>query len=263
MGIPLQRGRTFESTDSRSDSSPVVIIDSVLAQELYPGEAAVGKSLGPWLPLATIVGVVGSIHEKDLGSPEHGAVYGPLMSKIELSDLTIVCRTSMSSAVARPAFRRVIAELDPELPIAGLSALPNDIRKSLGPRRVASALLNVFADTSLFLAILGVYGVLSYSISLRTRELGIRTALGARPGTLAGQVVGSGLRLAMAGAAIGIVVYLAGARVMSALVFGVSARDPVALVAGLVIVFLSVLAACYIPAHRASTASPGDALRAE
>lgn len=263
MGIPLRAGRSFETADSRADSSPVVIIDDVLAQELYPGEAAVGKSLGPWVPLSTIVGVVGSVHGKDLSTTERGAVYSPILASSELSDLTVVCRTPMDVAFAATALRGVVRQMDPELPVAQITALSDDILQSLGPRRVASTVLDVFAFTSLLLAMLGIYGVLSYSVNQRTREFGIRIALGAQPATLVGQVIGSGVRLALAGIAAGMIVYLAATRLMSSLVFGVSACDPLALGAGPAIVAFAVLVACFTPAYRASMGNPNDALRAE
>jgi ABC-type antimicrobial peptide transport system permease subunit len=162
------------------------------------------------------------------------------------------------------AVRNAVSTIDPLLPVYDVARMPERVDRSLGARRLAVTVLGCFAAVALLLAMLGTYGVLSYSTSQRTRELGIRMALGARPGDVVTMVLRNGLTLAALGLMAGALVYLGiGDRVLSALLYGVGARDPVTLVAGVVFLGGAAVLACWIPARRAAAVDPAVTLRVE
>jgi putative ABC transport system permease protein len=262
MTVTLLRGRAFTDAD-RAGAPKVVIIDEQLATQYFPNADPVGRVIDHFGPGLTIVGVVRSVNQLQLGAAKKANVYYPL-AQMPFAWAGIVVHSRLSAASLVPTVRAAVREIDPELPVYDVQTMSERIQQSLGARKLAVTVLGGFAGLALLLALLGTYGVLSYSTSQRTRELGIRMALGARPGDVIAMVLRSGLALAATGLVIGIVVYLGiGSRVLRALVYGVSPADPATLAAGFVVLAASALIACWIPARRASTVDPAVTLRAE
>ena len=262
MGIPLLRGRDFTAADGPG-APPVVIVDQQLAQQYFPNEDPVGRVIDHFGQGLTIVGVASSIYQSELGAPYKAVVYYPL-SQLPFATAGVVVRTSLDPSVMVSAVRNAVAAIDPMLPVYDVARMPERVERSLGARRLAVTVLGSFAAVALLLAMLGTYGVLSYSTSQRTRELGIRMALGAQPGDVVGMVLRNGLTLAALGLLIGAIVYVGvGGRVLSALLYGVGARDPVTLAGGIVLLALAALVACWVPARRAASVDPAVTLRIE
>jgi putative ABC transport system permease protein len=267
VGIPLRAGRTFSGSDAASlrtgtpNAAPVAIIDQTLAEKLFPGEDPIGKKIGPWAPQLTVIGVVGSTKEADIAAAGVGLIYSP--GGAAESDQTILVRSQMPLTELAPQLRAAVHDVDPALPVAGISRMTEILSSSLAPRRLASIVLAGIGGLALLLAMLGIYGVLSYSMSQRTKEIGIRLALGARPNAVVHMVLQSGATLAGLGIVAGIVAFAALGSAMSALVFGISARDPVTLTASVALSAIVALLASWIPAQRAARVDPVSALRAE
>ena len=262
MGIPLLRGRDFTEAD-RPGAPPVVIVDEQLANQYFPNENPVGRVIDHFGQGLTIVGVAGSVHQMELGAPYKAVVYYPLYQQ-PFSTAAIVVRTAMNPDAIVPAVREVVRSVDPLLPVYDVQAMPVRVERSLGARRLAVTVLGGFAGVALLLAMLGTYGVLSYSTSQRTRELGIRMALGADPRAVVAMVLRNGLTLAAIGLVVGALVYVGiGNRVLSALLYGVGARDPITLAVGIFVLAGAAVLACWIPARRAASVDPAVTLRVE
>ena len=262
MGIPLLRGRDFTEADGPG-APPVVIVDQQLAKQYFPNEDPIGRVIDHFGQGLTIIGVASSIFQSELGAPYKAVVYYPLYQQ-PFATAGVVIRTSLDPAVVVPAVRNAIAGIDPLLPIYDVARMPERVERSLGARRLAVTVLGSFAAVALLLAMLGTYGVLSYSTTQRTRELGIRMALGAQPGDVVSMVLRNGLTLAALGLVLGAVVYLGiGGRVLAALLYGVGARDPLTLVMGIGLLGIAALLACWIPARRAASVDPAVTLRVE
>jgi putative ABC transport system permease protein len=262
MGIALLRGRAFTDADG-PDAQRVVIVDEQLANQYFPNENPVGRVIDHFGQGLTIVGVARSINESELGAPHKAVVYYPYY-QMPFPSAGIVVRSTASLDMIASEVRRAVQSVDPLLPVYDVQAMPIRVERSLGARRLAVTVLGGFAGLALLLAMLGTYGVLSYSTSQRTRELGIRMALGAQPGDVVTMVLRNGLTLAAIGLATGIVVYLAiGSRVLAALVYGVGSRDPLTLVVGIALLTLAAAVACWIPARRAALVDPSVTLRVE
>jgi putative ABC transport system permease protein len=262
MGIPLLRGRAFTDADRR-DAPLVVIVDEQLANEYFPNENPVGRVIDHFGQGLTIVGVARTIHQSELGGPHKAVVYYPLAQQ-PFPTAGLVVRTAMDPEAIVPAVRNAVRGVDPLLPLYDAQAMPDRVERSLGARRLAVMVLGSFAGLALLLAMLGTYGVLSYSTSQRTRELGIRMALGARPGDVVTMVLRNGLTLAVIGVVIGVGTYaLVGNRVLSTLLYGVGAGDPLAMATGIVVLAGAACLACWIPARRAASVDPSVTLRAE
>jgi ABC-type antimicrobial peptide transport system permease subunit len=208
--------------------------------------------------------VVASVHNRALDQDPTSDVYMPFRLNPYLfppTDVTLVIRTTNSEMALGPAIRETVASLDPSLPVAGIRAMQTYVADSVAPRRFNLILLGAFALLALVLASAGLYGVMSYLVSQRTPEIGIRIALGATRGDVLRLVIGRGLGLAGIGVAIGLAASLAGMRVMSGLLFGVEPRDPLVFaVVPLVLISVAALAS-FIPARRASRVDPLVALR--
>ena len=262
MGIPLLRGRAFTEADG-PDAPRVVIVDDQLARQYFPNENPVGRVMDHFGQGLTIVGVAGSIRQADLGAPYKAVVYYPLYQQ-PFGTAAIVVRSTMNPDQVVTSVREAVRSLDPLLPVYDVQAMPTRVERSLGARRLAVTVLGGFSALALLLAMLGTYGVLSYSTSQRTRELGIRMALGAEPGDVVSMVLRSGLTLAAIGLAVGAIGYVAiGVRVLNALLYGVGARDPLTLAGGVVLVTAAAALACWIPARRAASVDPAVTLRVE
>ena len=277
MRIPLLRGRFFTDADN-SRTASVVVVDETFAQKFFPNQDPVGKRIhidGLDQP-ATIIGVTGHIMQwgldNDAGFSLHAQVYLPFL---QLSDgemsfqdglgTDVVIRSSGDSQSTMSDIQRVLRQMDQQQVVYLASTMDQLIADTLAARRFSMVLLGLFAALALLLASVGIYGVISYLVSLRTREIGIRMALGADRGHVLRWVLNHGGRLALVGVAIGLAAALGLTQLMarSSMLYGVRAYDPLTLTGVTVLLIIVALAACYIPAHRAMHINPVQALRAE
>jgi putative ABC transport system permease protein len=260
MRIPLRSGRTFTERDL---NDPVVIINETMARRFWPGEDPVGRKFvtGPWGPnpnYSTIIGVAGDVKNFGLDSEASMDLYFP-----SLAPSYLVVKTSGDPAPLAGAVRREIQKIDPDLPVSDVRTMDEIVAQSARSRRWTMALLTVFAGLALLLALIGIYGVMSWLVTQRTREIGIRMALGAGRGQVLGMVIRYGIALSGAGMALGIGGALALRRVLSGLVFEVSTADPLIYGAVALLMLGVALLACYVPARRAARVDPLIALRWE
>ena len=262
MGIPLLRGRLFDKTDIATPNQGlwVAVIDETLAKTYFPNEDPIGKRINQG-PDATIVGVVGTVSQGELGEPPKATVYYPYTQHQWYSAMYVVARTTLPTAAAVSRVRSAVQSIDPNVPLFSAQTLNERIAGSLAPRRLAMVVLTGLAALSLGLAVFGLYGVISYVVSQRTREFGIRIALGARPADVQGMVLRQGVLLAFVGVIVGLAGAFAATRALSNLLFGVSSRDPITFVIGPLVLAVVAVAASYLPARRATKANPLDALR--
>ena len=267
MRIPLIAGRTFTASDSRT-SAPVLIISQSLARRFFPNENPIGKHIQPGASennkqvMREVVGVVGDVLHRQLWSAPDPEVYVPY-DQVAMGGMTIVVRSDGDPRALLPAVRQQVKQLDAELPLYGVHTLEDYISGSVAQRRFTALLLGIFAAVAMLLAAVGLYGVMSYSVTQRTHEIGVRVALGAEAADVLRLVVGQGLRLTVLGVVLGWLGALGAARFLSSLLFGVAADD-FATFAAVATLFLAVaLVACYLPARRAMRVDPLVALRYE
>ncbi len=266
--VPLKAGRQFTEAD-RLGGAPVCIVDEALVRRYWPNTDPIGKRItfnrltDPSPRWITVVGVVGHILHTGLDD-ERGRVqvYFPI-SQIALPGLGFVVRTSGDPAAALPAMRAAVASVDPDLPLAAVSTMDDLITRTMGPRRFAVLLLGAFAALAVVLAMVGLYGVMSYTVTQRTRELGVRLALGADVPEVLGLVLRQGVWLSLLGVGIGLVAALALTRVMKSMLFGVGTTDPMTFIAVPVALVAVAFFASYFPARRATKVDPVEALRSE
>jgi predicted permease len=247
----------------RDLNQPVVIINETMARRFWPGKDPVGQKYitGPWGPTptwSTIVGVVGDVKQLGLDSEPSMDEYFP-----NLFVQFLVIRTTGDPSSLANAVRRQIHAVDAELPISDIRTMDELMSESARSRRWTMGLLAAFAGLALVLALVGIYGVMSWSVAQRTREIGIRMALGAQSGQVLAMVLRYALRLTAIGLIIGVAGGLALRRVLSSLVFDVSTADPLIYIGAVVLMLAAALLACYVPARRASRADPLVALRWE
>jgi putative ABC transport system permease protein len=266
MGITLLRGRFFNESDT-DKSQPVIIVNAALARRHFPGEDPIGKRIKFSKPQVqdewqTIIGVVNDEKQDGLGAKVDHETYQPLMQASQ-SDMTLMVRAVTDPQSLVGAIREEIRALDRSLPLYDIKTMRAAIYESMARERFITLLLIVFAALALTLASIGVYGVMSYSATRRTREIGVRIALGAQPRDVLKLVVAQGGKLAAAGVAIGLVSAFAMTRLMKTLLFGVSATDPLTFVAVSLLLSIMALLACYIPARRATKVDPLVSLRVE
>jgi predicted permease len=263
MRIPLVAGREFTDAD-RATTKPVAIASEAMAKHFWPNENAVGKRFHFFgdPTLREIVGVVRNTVVNNIGEEPQPLAYLPLMQNYS-PFATMAVRTSGRPEPVISAVRSQVQSLDSNLALTQMQTIGEVIGQGLWAPRMGAALLAVFGGLALILAIIGVYGVLSYSVNQQTREIGIRMAMGAQTGRVLGLVVGQGMRLAAAGLILGLIVAFAAMRVMSSLLFGVSAHDPITFVGVSLVLAVAAVLACYIPARRATKVDPIIALRYE
>lgn len=265
MGIPLREGRFLEEADNRREQK-VCLVDEDFAQRYWPGQSALGHRIvnGPTFTekdAVTIVGVVGNIKQTDLAeSQAQGALYFPYIN-YPTNHLTIVVRTALPPATFATTMQKIVLKLDPELPVDELKPMQTWVDESLVTRRSPAVLAGIFAGVALVLAAVGTYGVLAYAVGQRRREIGVRMALGARPGQVLAQFVGLGAKLLLAGTVAGVLGAWAAGRAMRGVLFGVGAMHPGVLVATALVLTSVVLLATFLPSRRASRVSPIEALR--
>jgi len=267
LRVPLLRGRQFTRADGQG-SEPVVIINEALARAQFRGQDPVGQrvsydrepdSTSNWY---TIVGVVGSEHQQSPAQAPLMEIFSPLHQE-SMRGMVLVARTTGDPATAAPAIHRIVADLDPTLAIRSTQTLNEVAARSVALQRFLMTLLVAFAAVGATLAVVGVYGVLAQVVRQRTREMGIRIALGAGTGDVQWLVVRHGLVLAAVGLAIGAAVALVATRAVRGILYGVPAADPITFAVAASLLGLTVLAASWLPARRASRADPAVALRSE
>ncbi len=266
MRIPVLKGRGFQESDNER-ATLVIIIGEALARRAFPNQDPIGKRIklgwpedpAPW---REIVGVAGDVKQSGLDADVELQSYLPLEQETQ-PYVRLIARTTTSPLGLASAVRAEIHSLDGNLPVFAVTSMEQYLNDWLAPRRFTLLLLSMFAGLALLLAGVGIYGVMAYSVTQRTQEIGVRMALGAQPGHVLGLVLRQAMALTAAGLAIGVVVAVALTRVMSRLLFGISSSDP-ATFAGVSLVLLVVaLAACYLPARRATKVDPIIALRVE
>ena len=265
MGIPLLRGRGLRWTDSNSTPRIVLVNEAFVRRHIPNGEPLGRRVLDLLAPNDAweIAGVIGDVHTKGLDLAPAPLVVIPLL-QFPVTFLRIAVRAEKGDPLQLlPPLRAEVLALDKNLPISAPQPLSQVVIDSLGERRFQVTLLSVFALVALALAALGIYGVMAYSVAQRSREIGIRMALGAAPRRVLGMVVAGGLRLAAAGVGLGIIGALAATRVLSALVYGVSTTDPLTLASTAAVLIVSAALASWIPARRATRLDPTLSLRAE
>ncbi|MFY9609361.1 MAG: ABC transporter permease [Blastocatellia bacterium] len=264
MGIPLLRGRLFTEQDNNT-APRVAIINETMARQYFPDEDPIGKGIsvtqGPER-FREIVGIVGDVKQYGLAQPSTLQTYDPYL-QMPFSGVTLVVRAENNPAALTGAIRGEVLALDKEQPVSRVRTLDQIISASVQQQQFLMLLLGVFAAVGLILAAVGLYGVMSYAVTQRTHEIGIRMALGANAGNVLRLVVGHGMILALIGVAVGLAGSFAATRVMSRLLFSISATDPVTF-AGISVLLTGVaLGACLVPARRAIKVDPMVALRHE
>jgi predicted permease len=283
LRIPIRRGRAFEPSDARiavplirwyeqqpapahfdePQAVPVAVINETMARQLWPSEEVLGKRFrilfSPWI---TIVGVVGDVRQSGLLEPATPQMY---LSSLQepASSMTLVVRTLGDPALAAPAIRARVRAFDKALPIGTMQTMDRVVWDSVGRPRFNAMLFGASGAIALLLAVIGVYGVISYSVQRRTREIGIRRALGAQTGDVLGLVLGQAFVLVLIGIACGTAGAIALTRVMATLLYDVKPTDPATFVSvGATLAGVALLAS-YLPGRRATRVDPTDALRSE
>jgi putative ABC transport system permease protein len=265
LGIPLIRGRMFDEHDG-ANSPHVAVISESLARDRWPKQDPIGHTIefgnmDGDLRLLTIVGIVGDIHDYGLDAPPRPTVYVNLLQRPP-SAITVTMLSDADTRLVSSAARGILQDLDPEIPTR-FRTFSQVYSASLGSRRFNVILIGFFGLTALLLATAGVFGVMAYSVSRRTREIGVRVALGADSGDVLRMILGQGLRTIFVGVAIGIIGSLALTRTVETLLFGVTATDPLTFVGVTLLLVGVALLACYVPARRATKVDPLVALRYE
>ena len=272
MGISLHRGRLF--TDSDKFGAPgVVIISENSARTYWPNQDPIGKRLKRGDAWVTVVGIVSDVKDTSVQAAAKPHTYTPYLQISdallettlfdELRSLNLAARTQSDPATLVPSIRDAVASLDSQVAISDIKTMEVAIHDSLAVQRFNLVLVSLFAGLAIFLAAVGVYGVLAYSVSQRTREIGIRIALGAPRNRVLGTTIFEGMRLTLVGATIGLIAGLILTRLMSGLLYGVTPHDPATYIVVIAVMSGVSFAACYIPAHRAMRVDPTDALRHE
>jgi putative ABC transport system permease protein len=265
MRIPLRAGREFTDGDA-AETTPVALINESLARRMFPGEDPIGKRLTAWRDerfAREIVGVVADVKMDQMGDEGEPQVYVPLAQNATWGSLSVAVRTTVEPEALVSAVRGAVLAIDKTQPVYDIKTMEDVRSASVANRRLVVLLFGVFAGLALLLAVVGIYGVLSYAVAQRTHEIGIRVALGAQRSDVLRLVVGQGMRLVILGVLIGIAGALVVTRLLESLLFGVSATDPATFAVVAAVLSFVALLACYIPARRATRVDPLVALRYE
>jgi putative ABC transport system permease protein len=267
MGVALKRGRVFTEQD-RDDKPGVVIVNEAMARKTWGDQDPLGKRIivyiaGRDLPM-TVVGVVADSRQMNLEQPAEPEMNFPMaqMGRV-LRRINIIVRGDVEPMSLLPSIRGEVWKLDSQLPLYNVTTLRAAVDETLGVRRFVMCLLGLFALVALVLAISGIYGVIGHAVAQRTHEIGIRMALGARRQDVLRMILGEGGKLALTGVAIGIGVSCLITQWLRALLYGVSALDPLTFILVALLLLVTAMIACWIPARRASRVDPMIALRAE
>jgi putative ABC transport system permease protein len=270
LGVPPLQGRLLTPRDNEK-APAVVVINATMAKTHFAGENPLGKriQLGATpdkdVPTMEIVGVVGDVRP-GLGVDPQTEMYLPYRQAdlvLPVYQLSLVLRTAADPQLQTSALRSALAEIDPNQPLVNVRTMEDNIATTVAQPRFRTWLIGIFAAVALVLAAVGVYGVMSYTVTQRTSEIGIRVTLGAQPEDVFKIVVGEGLRLALAGVGVGIVAALAMTRVLQSFLFGISAYDPITFLAVALLLTIVAVAASFFPARRATLVDPMVALRYE
>ena len=267
MGIPIVRGRDFTDQDN-GDSKDVVIISEKTAQQFWPGQDPIGKRLKPGLstsssPWREVIGIVKDVRQNDFVASPKRQMYFTYRQLKNIAANALVVRTSIEPMSLAVPVRSAIWSVDKDQTVADIDTMDHIVANAVARQRFSMLLLGLFAALALLLASIGIYGVMSYSVAQRTREIGIRIALGARRADVLQMTVKQALKLVGAGMVIGLVAAFLLTRVMATLLFGISATDPMTFI-GISVVLLAVaILASYVPALRATRVDPITALRAQ
>jgi len=258
---PLRRGRPFTAADT-AQSLPVVIVNETTARRYWPGADPIGKHLANSRDKVQreVVGVAADVKFRSLDAPNIEEMYLPL-AQSPWPSMTVLVRSDTDPRPLVAAVRRELARLDPDIAVSGVQSLDEIVSGSVAQPQLVERVVAVFAALALVLASIGIYGVMSYSVAERTRELAVRMALGAGPREILRLVLGEGLGLTAAGLVLGLAVSLAATRLMSSLLFGVSATDPVTFGGAVAVLAATALLASFLPARRGMRLSPVRALR--
>jgi putative ABC transport system permease protein len=269
MGIPFRQGRGFDRTD-KMDSAPVVIVNERFVSKFFPGQNVVGKRIRPGFSaddsgekMREIIGVVGNVKHLSLKNDDSPEMYLP-RTQIPIERMSIVIRTGVSDpASLTSSLRRELAAIDPAVPLTSIRVFEEYISQSLARPRFNAFLLSIFAGSALLLTAIGIYGVMAYSVAQRTNEIGIRMALGAAQANIFKLVIGQAMILVAISIVIGLCGAFAATRLLSSLLFGVTAWDPATFSMIVVLISLVAFFAAWLPARRATRVNPVQALRAE
>jgi putative ABC transport system permease protein len=272
LGVPLLQGRFFRPADNEKGPA-VVLINATMARTYFPGDNPLGKRIqvgatpdpDPQNPYMEVVGVVGDVLQ-GLGLDAKAEMYLPYRQAdqvLPVFQLSVVLRTASDPLIQASALRSALAEIDPNQPLVRVRTMEDNMAATVAQPRFRTWLIGIFAGLALLLAAVGIYGVMSYSVTQRTNEIGIRVALGAQPADVFRIIVGEGLRLALLGVAVGLVAALILTRVLQSFLFGISASDPLTFTGVAVLLTLVGVAASFFPARRATRVDPIVALRYE
>ncbi len=261
VGVPLLRGRLLAPRDD-ADAPAVLLVNEAAARRFFPGADPVGKRIAFWGTSREIVGVVGNERFHGVAADAPPAAYPPL-AQTPMAAATLLLRAAGDPAALVPALRGAVRGLDAEVALYEMETLDRTLSRSISQPRFTTALLGTFAALALLLAVIGVYGVLSYAVAQRTREIGIRVALGARRGEIVRLVVGQGMAPVLAGLALGLAAAFAGSRLLSGILFEVAPTDPLAFTVVVPVLGAASLLAAWLPARRAASVDPMTALRTD
>jgi putative ABC transport system permease protein len=266
MGIPLLSGRLFNQQDIAS-ASRVTLISKALAQRYFPNQDPIGKHLNFGFPpnadiSREIIGIVGDVRDTSLGDAPGPMMYVPF-AQAPFWGANLVVKSTLSTSVVAAAIRQEVQKIDKDLPVTDVAKLPDLLDASVSQQRFRTFLLGLFAAMALILAATGIFGVISYSVSRRTNEIGIRVALGASRSTILRMILRETLILAVVGLAVGLPCALAASHLIGHMLFGVSANDPITLAAVAFTLAAVAALAGFVPARRAMQVDPMVALRHE
>lgn len=263
LSVPLVGGRGFTEAD-REGAPPVAVINESLAHHYWPDQDPIGKRIQQpgdtaW---ATVVGIVADVKHDQLSEEKKGAIFWPLLQH-QLDHPSIVVRTGANPDAVAASLRGAVADVDADTPVSDIRTMDQLISSSLSGPRAAMTLLTTFSALALVLGAVGIYGVIAYAVSQRTHEIGVRVALGARPGDMLRMVIEQGATMALAGVVVGLVAAFALTRLLAALLYGVSPLDPATFITGPIVLMSVALLATWLPARRAARVDPIVALHEE
>ena len=268
LGVSMLKGREFNERDNKK-GPPVIIVNQAFAKKFFPGEDPVGKRIKPGIStdadkpsMREIVGVVSDVRNRNLSTDLRAGYYIPA-AQMPFNQMTLIVRTTNDPHSLITAVQNEVHAMDQEVPVFNVKTMDEYISATVATPRFNTTLLVIFAGVALILTIVGLYGVMSYSVAQRTNEIGIRMALGAQTKDVLRLIVSQGFKLVLIGLGVGLAGAFALMRVIASLLFGVTAKDPLTFAAVAMLLALVALLACYLPARRASRLDPLDALRYE